>query len=110
MEASEKQLLKEKIKQELTKTQLAIKEYEEMSKPVSPENAIGRISRMDAINNKSISESALRKAREKLKNLEYMQNHLDDADFGKCSGCGDQIPVGRLLFRPESRRCIRCAH
>ena len=28
-----------------------IKEYKELTKPIAPENAIGRISRMDAINN-----------------------------------------------------------
>ena len=34
--------------------------------PIEPENSIGRISRMDAINNKSINDRMLRKAQEKL--------------------------------------------
>ena len=31
-----------------------IEEYRELTKPIPPENAIGRVSRMDAINNKSV--------------------------------------------------------
>ena len=34
-----------------------IERYTQMSQPVSPENAIGRISRMDAINNKMAGDS-----------------------------------------------------
>jgi len=36
-----------------------------LTKPISPESAIGSVSRMDAINNKSINESALRQSEEK---------------------------------------------
>ena len=34
----------------------------ELTKPIPPENAIGRVSRMDAINNRSVNEAALRTA------------------------------------------------
>ena len=40
------------IEKEISKTQGLIAEYKELTKPIAPENAIGRISRMDAINNK----------------------------------------------------------
>ena len=32
-----------------------IEEYRELTKPIPPENAIGRVSRMDAINNRSVN-------------------------------------------------------
>ena len=41
--------IKEKILQEIEKTKKSIADYRELTKPISPENAIGRISRMDAI-------------------------------------------------------------
>lgn len=41
---------------EIQKLELEITELTELTQPVAPENAIGRISRMDAINNKSINE------------------------------------------------------
>ena len=53
------------IKEEINKTTASIKHYKMLTKPIAPENAIGRISRMDAINNKSVNEAALIKAEQK---------------------------------------------
>ena len=51
----------------IEKTKQSILNLEELTKPIAPENAIGRVSRMDAINNKSVNEAALIKATQKLK-------------------------------------------
>ena len=56
---------RKKLNQEILDTKEKIKEYSELSKPISPENAIGRISRMDAINNKSVVEAAFKRVRKK---------------------------------------------
>ena len=49
--------------------------------PIEPDNSIGRISRMDAINNKSINDRMLRKAQEKLKYLKLNLKSLKNEDF-----------------------------
>ena len=74
MNKVEKQDIKNRILEELKKTEEAILDYKESTKPISPENAIGRVSRMDAINNKSVVEAALRKAEEKLNKLMSKEN------------------------------------
>ncbi|MDB4682840.1 TraR/DksA family transcriptional regulator [Crocinitomicaceae bacterium] len=109
MNKVEKQDVKNRILEELKKTEEAILDYKESTKPISPENAIGRVSRMDAINNKSVVEAALRKAEEKLNKLKLVLNKVDDADFGICIRCGEPIPIGRVLLMPQSRNCVRCA-
>jgi DnaK suppressor protein len=109
MNKVEKQDIKNRILEELKKTEEAILDYKESTKPISPENAIGRVSRMDAINNKSAVEAALRKAEEKLNKLKLVLNKVDDADFGICIRCGEPIPIGRVLLMPQSRNCVRCA-
>ncbi|MGS2761854.1 hypothetical protein [Sinomicrobium sp. M5D2P9] len=43
--------------------------YRDMAKPIAPENAIGRVSWMDAINNQSTVKAALQQAEEKLSKL-----------------------------------------
>lgn len=101
--------LRDKLENEIKKTGEIISEYKEMSKPVSPDDAIGRISRMDAINNKSVTESALRQAESKLNALESVLAKMGSPDFGKCINCKEPIPIGRILIRPESLRCIKCA-
>lgn len=98
-----------KIEEEIAKTKIAIEEYREQSKPISPENAIGRISRMDAINNKSITEAALRQAEAKFSNLKLALDKVGTKEFGVCVKCKQPIPVGRILLMPESTRCVNCA-
>ena len=97
LKTPEHQQIEEKIKSEIEKTEQAIIEYKKMTQPISPENAIGRISRMDAIVSKSVVEAALRQAEEKLKQLKEVILKVDDKDFGKCAKCGKTIPLGRIL-------------
>ena len=101
--------IEEKVLQEIEKTKKSIADYRELTKPISPENAIGRITRMDAINNKSVAEAALRQAEVKLNNLLNVQDSLEDKDFGICKKCQKPIPIGRILLMPQSRHCVNCA-
>lgn len=109
MNKEDKQDIKKRILEELEKTEELILDYKESTKPISPENAIGRVSRMDAINNKSVVEAALRKAEEKFNKLKLVLDKVNDADFGLCMRCGNPIPIGRILLMPQSRNCVRCA-
>jgi len=109
MNKSEIKEISEKISDEILKTEKKISDYKELNKPVAPDCAIGRISRMDAINNKSVTEAALRQAEKKLEGLKYMQKTLGNKDFGLCQRCKQAIPLPRLLFVPQSRFCVNCA-
>lgn len=100
---------KNKLEKEITKTEKLIAEYRELTKPIAPDEAIGRISRMDAINNKSVTESSLRQAESKLINLQRVLSQLGTSEFGLCLKCKQSIPLGRILFRPESLYCVKCA-
>ena len=109
MNPEEYKEIKSTILEEIRKTEEAIVHYKELTKPIAPENAIGRISRMDAINNKSVNEAALRQAENKLKGLKIALSRLEDPEFGRCARCGNIIPTGRILLLPHSRFCVRCA-
>ena len=101
--------IKQTILDEIARTGKSIKEYKELVKPIAPDVAIGRISRMDAINNKSVVEASLRQAEQKLKNLNKVLSNLGSKDFGICIKCKQPIPIGRILIRPESLHCVNCA-
>ena len=109
MNEKDKSKISQKIKQEILDTKEKIKEYSELSKPISPENAIGRISRMDAINNKSVVEAALRESEKKFDDLKYVESQINEEYFGLCMKCKTSIPIGRILFRPQSKYCVNCA-
>ena len=97
------------VTDKIEKTEREIVELKELTKPISPENAIGRVSRMDAINNKTINESALRQAEDRLKRLNYALDVSKTDQFGKCIRCGTPIQEGRMLLMPESLKCVRCS-
>lgn len=109
MNQNDKDQLKKQIEELILKTEKNIESYREMSKPIGPENAIGRVSRMDAINNKSVMESALRTAEGKLDKLQRALSRIDKDSFGTCVDCGQSIAPKRLLYMPESMQCMRCA-
>ena len=101
--------IKPKIIEEIAKTEKQVLEYRELTKPIAPDVAIGRISRMDAINNKSVNEASLRQAENKLKNLKRVLENFGTPDFGMCLKCKQEIPIGRILIRPQSLLCVNCA-
>lgn len=103
------QEITEKIKEEIAETEQAIFEYKDLSQPVSLDSAIGRISRMDAINNKTINEAALKKSKQKLIKLNHALAKVGTKEFGICIQCKQPIPLGRILLMPESLRCVSCA-
>ncbi|TJY31885.1 TraR/DksA family transcriptional regulator [Pontimicrobium aquaticum] len=109
MNSEELKHIEEKIAAEILKTKAAILHYKELTKPIAPENAIGRVSRMDAINNKSVNEAALKKAEQKLKNLQIALSNISDVDFGLCYKCKNSIPLGRILLMPHTHYCVHCA-
>ena len=105
----EEAAIRKHLEEAIVKTRKHIERYEGLSGPVAPDNAIGRVSRMDAINNKSVFDAALRKAREKLKGLENHLKKLGTTDFQICPKCKREIPLDRILLAPESSFCVTCA-
>ena len=102
-------ILTKQLHEEIKSTENKIEKYSQLCKPISPENAIGRVSRMDAINNKSVVEAALRVAKEKMKQLKQVENKINDDDFGVCKKCNNTIPFRRLMIQPQSKFCVICA-
>ncbi len=101
--------IKEMILAEIAKTEKKIGKYKEMSAPIAPDNAIGRVSRMDAINNKSVTELVLRQAQEKHTKLLHVLTQVGTVQFGKCMKCNAEIPLQRIMIQPQSMMCVNCA-
>ncbi len=102
MEAGKRDKLKSHIKEQIQCLRKDIKSYKLITQPVSPDNAIGRLTRMEAINSKSINEAALNKARLTLSKMERALAMIDDPDFGLCRECEEEIPYARLMIMPET--------
>lgn len=98
-------LVDEQIK-ELTEN---IEFLKDQSKPVPPSVALGRLTRMEAINDKSVAEEMLRKSTRRLERMENARKRLDSGTYGLCIRCKKEIPHGRLRAVPEALICIPCS-
>ncbi len=105
----EKINIENQIKEKIEKLGKDIITLKDLTQPISPDCAIGRVSRMDAINNKSVNEAALRKKESQYTALKDALKNIDSDDFGKCIKCGQTIPLGRIMIMPESKKCVACA-
>ncbi len=101
--------IKKAIYAEILKTEQSIEDLEKQNKPIAPDVSLGRLTRMDAINNKSVIEASLRQAQLRLNSLNNALTKIGSGDFGLCIGCGEHIPIARFLIRPESVYCVECA-
>jgi DnaK suppressor protein len=107
---AQKKEFKRFAEEEMDALKVEIPRLAEQVKPVAPDNAIGRISRMDTIVNQSVAEAQLSKARARLARLEEAMKRVDeDEDFGLCLDCGEPIPMARLKAMPETSYCVDCA-
>ena len=109
MEKKEKSQLKGRLVEKMKAIKADIAAYKLLTKPIAPDNAIGRLTRMEAINSKSVNEAALRRAEETLSMIERAQAKIDHPDFGLCRECDEPIPSARLLALPETNLCVHCA-
>tara|TARA_R110002050_G_scaffold286088_1_gene436156 strand:- start:112623 stop:112955 length:333 start_codon:yes stop_codon:yes gene_type:complete len=97
------------IQDSILNTQETIAGYKLETQPIAPDCAIGRVSRMDAINNRSVVEAALRTQENKLRGLLHVQSCLGEDDFGLCNRCKKPIPIQRILLVPHNKFCVHCA-
>ena len=109
MTESEEKEIKKIIEDQIDSVREEIEELKELTKPVKLDASVGRLSRMDAINNKAINDKQLREKKSTLQKLERALERYEDDKLGTCLKCGNEIPFGRLKFMPYTTRCVQCA-
>lgn len=93
------------------------KELEEFSK-LSQESrqtveldqqSVGRLSRMDAMQQQAMAKAQERSRQLDLQRVEMAFRRIKDGGYGYCANCDEEIPAGRLKVDPMAERCIKCA-
>ena len=103
-----KKYYKYNVDQTIDKITHEIDHLKELCAPISPDNAIGRLSRMEAINEKSVNEAALRKLEERHLQLKKALKRIEDDEYGVCINCDEEIPLKRIEVMPEATTCVQC--
>ena len=109
LDKTQREEIRQHMAEKLASVRLDIDAYKALNRPVSPDSAIGRLTRMEAIQSKSINESALREAEATRTRLERALSGIGHPDFGLCRECDEPIPIARLKAMPGADLCVGCA-
>lgn len=73
------------------------------------QSSVGRLSRMDALQQQAMAVDNRRRARMTLKRIDAALLRCNDGSYGLCIDCDEPIASARLEFDPTTLRCFECA-
>lgn len=101
---------RERLHREAQELQAADADTAENRAPVElDQTSVGRLSRMDALQNQAMASAQSRRRAGRLKAIAAALKRMDEDEFGWCQDCGEAIPVARLELDPTAARCVSCA-
>ena len=109
MTDEQKEQFRDRIIDQMVETKARIADLEEITKPIAPDQALGRLTRLDGMLDKSVNEAALVRLREELVRLQNAMVNIAKPDYGLCQNCHQAISIERMEARPQSTLCIDCA-
>ena len=89
--------------------QTSLAASDEATDAVSPDRAIGRLTRQDAMLSQHMALEIKRRNEGRLSQIRLALERVDAGDYGYCTGCEEEIASARLNVRPEASTCISCA-
>ncbi len=72
------------------------------------QSRMGRLSRMDALQNQHIALEQKRRMEVSLQAIEGALRRIDNGSFGYCYICEQPLSQKRLAFDPTLTRCVNC--
>jgi DnaK suppressor protein len=85
-----------------------LKVSEAGTRPVDLDEPIGRLSRMDAMQQQSMARANRQTAELRLKQVNGALARFSKGEYGDCRECEEPIGHARLRVRPEAALCIAC--
>ena len=76
---------------------------------VDLDSSIGRLSRMDALQNQQMALELKRRQENQLLRIENAFKRLAKGHYGLCGKCKKPIKEDRLEVFPDTVTCVRCA-
>jgi len=79
------------------------------TKAVAPDDAIGRITRLDAMQQQGMAIEERRRRGVRLQQIAAALAAVDNGEYGYCRRCDEPVGYRRLKAKPESPFCVTCA-
>ena len=109
-ELSETQIAQLRIALEQLEVQLReqLDAMRQGSEPVSLDEPIGRLSRMEALQQQQMAKANVKTTERRLTLIARAYQAIERDEYGECCSCEELISLPRLFARPESPLCLRC--
>ena len=102
--------LKQELQRQLQALERSARATGEAARPVElDQTSVGRLSRMDSLQNQSLSRNLQEREEAKLTLILAALDRIEDGSYGLCLACGGEIPFPRLFVFPETEACSSCA-
>ncbi len=97
------------IEKRIHEIEKALHQDDEDTKPVSPDVSIGRLSRLDSMQQQQMALAQQRRMQEEGERLRNALKRMDDGNYGICALCRQPIQEARLEAMPDTVVCVNCA-
>jgi DnaK suppressor protein len=105
----QREVLEAELRRQLQRLEKSMKVSDEALRPVQlDQTAVGRLSRMDSLQNQSMTRNLHEREQVKLARILGALRRIEDERFGRCTECDAEIPFERLLVFPEAPTCQAC--
>jgi DnaK suppressor protein len=102
------QILKHKLSASCTQLEELLVLSKAGAQAVAPDPAIGRLTRMDAIQQQSMTKANRESYSITLQQARQALRAIEADDYGHCRGCEEPIGIRRLHAKPETPFCVNC--
>lgn len=103
------ELFQVRLRQSLKEIEEFLARTEESAEAVAPDKSLGRLSRMEAMQDQQLMlEARRRKKMQKVAVLSALQR-IESGRYGTCMFCGNPIARERLEAAPEASVCMKCS-
>lgn len=100
--------LRQQVLARRAELEAALRRSKEGGAPVDLDEPIGRLSRMEAMQQQKMVQAGRTAQEAELRRLTVALADMDNGDYGYCRQCDEPIPLARLRIRPDTRVCVRC--
>ena len=97
------------LERQLARLERSMRITDEALRPVElDQTAVGRLSRMDSLQNQSLSKGLRDREMIRLAQIRDALARVAAGSYGGCTSCGGAIPYERLFVFPEAPECTTC--
>ena len=109
MDEADKKKYRISLEENLLSIERYLKSSTEAAAAVEPDKGLGRLSRLEAMQDQQLVMEMRRRKKRQLAEIKSALSKLEMGNYGVCVFCNSLISAERLEATPEVQTCVRCS-